>query len=130
MGAVEFLPLDKGFGDVNMNSFNHYAYGAVGEWMYQYMAGVKPGESGGFKHFTVSPSPTEKLDFVHCQYDSPCGTIISNWKWKENMWLAHIEVPKGTTATVTLPNGAAYTVSTGSYDYELERQEVFPCIRK
>ena len=122
--------IDKGFGDVNMNSFNHYAYGAVGEWLYQYMAGIKPGEAGGFTHFTVSPIPTEKLDFVHCQYDSPCGTIISNWKWKESTWLAHIEVPVDTIATVTLPNGATYTVSTGSYDYELERQEVFPCIRK
>ncbi len=122
--------LDKGFGDVSMNSFNHYAYGAVGEWMYQYMAGIRPGQEGGFKHFTLNPTPTEKLEFVDCQYDSPCGTIVSNWKWQADTWRYHIVVPAGTEATVTLPNGAAYQVPKGKYDFELNKQEVLVCTRK
>lgn len=122
--------LDKGFGDVNMNSFNHYAYGAVGEWMYQYMAGICPGQEGGFKHFTLNPAPTEKLEFVNCQYDSPCGTIVSNWKWQDDIWCYHIEVPEGTNAAVTLPDGVSFRVAAGIYDYKLNKQEVLICTRK
>ncbi len=80
---------EKGFGDVGMNSFNHYAYGAVGEWMYGYMAGIQPGEPG-FKKIVLTPrfdlrTPEELPDgqqnitYVSASYNSAAGLIKSEW---------------------------------------------------
>ena len=116
----------KGFGDVGMNSFNHYAYGAIGEWMYRYMAGIEPAEPG-FKTIKLQPRPDlrsadelpegqENIRFVKASYKSAAGLIKSEWS-TENGFVYRCTVPNGAIAELTLPalgkkvivNGSALT---------------------
>src|SRR5690606_16678553 len=72
---------DGSFGDVNMNSFNHYAYGAVGNWMYRTIAGIQPDpDHPGYKHFVVAPKPGGGLTSARATYESKYGTIASAWR--------------------------------------------------
>ncbi|MBO7741890.1 MAG: family 78 glycoside hydrolase catalytic domain, partial [Victivallales bacterium] len=67
---------EKGFGNVTMNSFNHYAYGAVAEWFYEYLGGIREPENG-YKHFTLAPQPIAQLDYAEVTFCSPYGPISS-----------------------------------------------------
>jgi alpha-L-rhamnosidase len=99
--------------DVSMNSFNHYAYGAVSEWMYRYMAGINPDENNpGFKHILLNPSPDfrpsrpagqARITKADATYNSYYGPIRSAWEMddKENIKYS-IHIPANTTATLTL----------------------------
>ena len=113
---------EKGFGPSSMNSFNHYAYGAVGEWMYRYMGGIECGHLGnGFKQFVLQPRPDFRFDIpdnqeritkVACTYCSEYGEIVSNWYYSSEEKDATFEfkIPANTEAIVYLPNeeGKAY----------------------
>ena len=95
-----------GFGDADMNSFNHYAYGAVLGWMYSDMAGIDyDTENAGFKHFTLTPAPNALIPTVNASYDSPYGTIVSNmsYNYNGNEWNYEAQVPANTTATINVP---------------------------
>ena len=109
-----------GFGPSGMNSFNHYAYGAVVAWMYGTMAGIRPGEGGGFKHFTLAPAPDRRMGMVDAAYRSPYGTIKSSWSYGDDgrcTWA--FTVPANTTATVKLPGAAAEELAAGTYVREI-----------
>lgn len=96
----------EGFGDASMNSFNHYAYGAVLGWMYSGMAGIDCDASApGFKHFTLTPTPNTLIPTVKAAYDSPYGIIVSKMEYnKDNTkWNYFAKVPANTTATINLP---------------------------
>lgn len=104
--------LDKGFGDVGMNSFNHYAYGAVEEWMYRFMAGIEAG-SAGFKSILLQPridtrneaeipAGQEKMRWVRASYESAAGLIESSWS-TEDGFVYECTVPQGAGATLMLP---------------------------
>ena len=96
--------LEKGFGDVGMNSFNHYAYGAVAEWMYGYMAGILYDfDQPGFKHIILKPYPGQAIQSVDCAFDSPYGTIVSNWTYSGGSFAYGVTVPANAAATVYLP---------------------------
>ena len=116
--------LEKGFGPVSMNSFNHYAYGAAAEWMAGYMAGIMYDfERPGFAHIIFRPYPNRAIHSVGCEFDSPQGTIASNWAYTETGFVYEITVPAGTTGTVYWPlaegspsvrgEGAAYIGTQG-----------------
>ncbi|WP_406132234.1 family 78 glycoside hydrolase catalytic domain [Streptomyces sp. NBC_00989] len=99
---------DVGFGPVSMNSFNHYAYGAIMEWMYAYMAGIaRDPDSPGFKHFLLQPhiDPTGRITQVSGVYESPYGEIRSEWKVQDGgRSLVHdVVVPANSEATLRLP---------------------------
>ena len=91
-----------GFGDVKMNSFNHYAYGAVAEWMYSTMAGIKPDpESVGFdENFILAPIPDsqKRITSVKASYRS----IVSEWHYEDECFVWRIVIPDG-TARVEFP---------------------------
>jgi len=109
-----------GFGPVGMNSFNHYAYGAVAAWMYGTMAGIKADEPG-FKTFKLAPIPDKRMGFVDASYDSPYGKIKSSWKYDESgkcIW--KFTVPPNTTAKVMLPCGDEKVYKPGSYKMEIK----------
>jgi len=91
---------EDGFGDVGMNSFNHYAFGAVCEWMMESLAGIKPG-SNGFQTLEVEPVLTDKLDFVKASYESVQGSVSIHWKKAGQGYEVELEVP--VSATVRLP---------------------------
>lgn len=95
---------DGTFQTTGMNSFNHYAYGAIGEWMYSHVAGISIDEDNpGYKKFKLNPHPGGKLNDVSASFTSMYGVIKSAWKIENEVFTYTIEVPANTSATVTLP---------------------------
>jgi len=113
---------EDGFGDASMNSFNHYAYGAIGQWLYERLAGLAPDpEQPGYKHFTVRPLIAPQLDRVRAELETPYGKAVSGWEKKDNKVLFEIIIPPNTTASIQLPDGReAKTISAGTYHLEME----------
>ena len=106
-----------GFGPSSMNSFNHYAYGAVLAWMHGTMAGIREDiASPGFKHFVLAPIPDKRVGHVSAQYDCAYGTIRSSWAYGENgTWTWSFTIPANTTAKVTVPGCETKEYTAGSY---------------
>jgi len=96
---------DGTFQDVGMNSFNHYAYGAIGEWLYTFVAGIViDTEYPGYKHFFLSPHPGGGLNHAAAELETRYGKISSSWKIIGSEFVYEITIPANTTALVTLPN--------------------------
>jgi len=112
-----------GFGDVGMNSFNHYAYGAAAAWIYQCAAGIKPlWEAPGFRKFILAPQPGGSLEHLSVEFASPAGLIKSAWQRKENQITYRFTVPAGSSAELRLPEAAGTEVLTpGDHTF------TFPC---
>lgn len=86
-----------------MNSFNHYAYGSVAEWIYRDIAGLKLcEEEPGYRKFRICPKLGKELDFAEFSFESMYGKIISGWKREADQVEYHITVPVNTTAEVRL----------------------------
>ena len=100
---------ETGFGDVDMNSFNHYAYGAVGEWFYETICGIQPltdsPDSAGFHRFRLAPVPGKRLTHASAVYDSISGRIASAWKRTDKSFVWNFEVPCNTEAEIICPFG-------------------------
>ena len=95
---------DSTFQDKEMNSFNHYAYGAIGEWLYGYVAGINiDPEVPGFKNIILKPHVGGGLTHANAEYQSLYGLIKSAWKVNGNEFQYAVEVPSNTSATVILP---------------------------
>src|SRR5215467_2341677 len=87
-----------------MNSFNHYAYGAIGEWMYRVVAGIELDEGHpGYKHILIQPQPGGGLTYAKASVESMCGRVASDWKIADGKFTLTVEVPTNTTATVRIP---------------------------
>ena len=112
---------DKGFGDVKMNSFNHYAYGAIGQWMYERVAGLAPDPAHpGYKHFFVRPLIVKQLDSARAELETPYGKAASAWVKRNGKVVMDIVVPPNTTATIEFPdNRKPETVAAGIHHFEL-----------
>jgi len=94
----------RGFQDPGMNSFNHWAFGAVGEWMWRHIGGMNPDAAHpGWKHFHVQPIPGGGVTWTQASYDSIRGRIISEWAFTNGVFNLRITIPPNTTATVTIP---------------------------
>lgn len=112
---------DEGFGDAKMNSFNHYAYGAIGQWMYERVAGLTPDPAHpGYKHFFVRPLPLKQLDSASAELRTPYGKASSAWKrLADGKVVMDVVVPPNTTATIEFADGRKpVTVDPGSYHFE------------
>lgn len=97
------LKEDGTFWSTEMNSFNHYAYGSVGDWLYGVVCGIKPREDKpGYEEFDFAPIADERLDFVNMEYESRYGKIKAGWKRKDGGFEYHLTVPCGTHAHVSL----------------------------
>ena len=97
--------LENGFGGNNsMNSFNHYSFGAVGQWMLAYSLGIQR-DSPGFKTFILQPEPdpTGEMTWAEGYYDSVYGRIASRWEVKDGKLIYEAAVPANTSATLLLP---------------------------
>ncbi len=95
---------DGSFQDSSMNSFNHYAYGAIGEWMYRVMAGIETDESApGYKHVLIEPRPGGGFTAVKASHDTMYGRVGSAWTLEGGRLTLAVEVPANTRATVRLP---------------------------
>lgn len=94
----------RGFQTPDMNSFNHYAIGAVGEWLYRTVLGINPDpEVPGYKHFFIEPIPGGSVSHAKGSYASIAGNIEVAWKKEDNSFYLDLTVPANTTATVVLP---------------------------
>ena len=95
----------KGFQDPGMNSFNHYCFGSIGEWMYRSVAGIDlDADQPGFKHIVMRPEVSRDLGYAKATYRSPYGTIESYWRFDGGDWLWDVTVPANSTATAYLPS--------------------------
>lgn len=108
----------NGFGGNNrMNSFNHYSFGAVASWMYNYSLGIERDEnSPGFKHFILKPEPdpTGEMTFACGHYDSMYGRIESGWEIKDSVINYKFSVPANTTATLYLYADSEKAIKSGN----------------
>ncbi|MBN1820700.1 MAG: family 78 glycoside hydrolase catalytic domain [Prolixibacteraceae bacterium] len=106
---------ENGFGGNNsMNSFNHYSFGAVGQWMMAYSLGIQR-DVPGFKHFILQPEPdpTGKMKWAEGYYDSMYGRINSRWEVNENTLNYSATVPANTKSTLYLPTNSLESVKEG-----------------
>ena len=97
--------IKQGFGPVDMNSFNHYSFGAIEEWMFSYMLGIQPLENDpGYHTFVLTPRPGGSFEFAKGWYDSVYGRIESCWLRQDDGSVQFdFAVPANTTARLTLP---------------------------
>ena len=95
-------------------SLNHYSKGAVCEWLFKTMCGIRV---DGENHFTIAPKPGGSFTHAKARYQSICGLVESSWERTETGYQFCITVPCNTTATVTLPNGTAQHMSAGTYSW-------------
>ena len=103
---------DGSFQDVGMNSFNHYAYGAIGDWMYQVVAGLEVDpRAPGYKHILIQPQPGGGLTRARASYQSLYGRVSSSWEMKDDRFELTVEIPVNTRATVRLPKTALVKVT-------------------
>ncbi len=113
----------SGYGPVSMNSFNHYAYGVVAEWMFHHMAGIAPDEQQpGFKHILLQPYPdtrsvlrfgSARITSVDADFASDYGSIKADWQCDGSKEMTYsVTIPANTSATLRLP------IADGLYVYE------------
>lgn len=100
---------EKGFQTIAMNSFNHYAFGSVGEFLYRQVAGIDAG-SPGFRTIVIRPAIGHGLTWARASYNSVSGRISSSWKLDGNQLTLDVEIPPNTTATVYIPATSAKVV--------------------
>lgn len=93
---------DSTFQDAGMNSFNHYAYGAIGDWMYRVSAGIET-QTPGYRNLLIKPHVTQKMDMSKATFESSYGRVVSGWERKDGkLWLT-VEIPANTSAEIMLP---------------------------
>ena len=95
---------EKGFQDPGMNSFNHYAFGSVGEWLFRFIAGIDlDPEIPGYKRVVIRPHPGGGMEYAHAEYDSIQGRIASGWKLENDQLTMNVTIPANTSAIVFVP---------------------------
>jgi alpha-L-rhamnosidase len=105
---------EKGFQDPDMNSFNHYSLGSVGEWLYSAVAGIDTDpEQPGYKGIRIHPRPGGGLTHVKAEYASIHGPIATDWKLEDRQFTLNVTIPANTTATVHVRAQSKDAVSEG-----------------
>ncbi len=107
---------DGSFEDPGMNSFNHYAYGAIGDWMYRVIAGINTDEnSPGFHKIIISPHPGGKLSSAQAELETLYGKVKSAWSIDNGIFTLDVIVPPNTTAEIVLPS-VTDQITEGGFD--------------
>jgi alpha-L-rhamnosidase len=103
---------DSSFETPGMNSFNHYSYGAIGDWMYRKMAGLDTYEDGvGYKHIKIQPHIGGGFTNASASLQTYYGKVSNSWKIDNDRVLMDVEIPANTTATVYIPAANADAVT-------------------
>jgi len=105
---------DDGTG--GMVSFNHYASGAVGDFMYRKIAGIEAIE-GGYKTFKIAPVMGGELTYAKGSVMTAYGRITSEWKYQNNKFSIEVEVPVGTACYLTIPGEECKVLGSGKYSF-------------
>jgi len=102
---------DSSFETPSMNSFNHYSYGAIGDWMYRIIAGIDTyADEPGFKHIRIMPHIGGNLNYANADLKTYYGTISSHWKLDNDKLQLDVEIPANTKATIYLPAKAIESI--------------------
>lgn len=105
-----------------MNSLNHYAYGVIAQWMYQYMCGIRPVEKKpGFRRALVAPMPDKRLRYARMTYDSASGIYEAGWEWRREGICFFLTVPFNSAAKFRLPFSGKSVYINGRRSRRLER---------
>ena len=106
---------DTANSDLNakMNSFSHYAFGSVAEWMFQHAIGIDT-EDAGYRNIIIKPAISKQMNDINGSYKSINGTIASAWNWKGNKIMMHIEIPVNTKAKVHIPTTKITDIKEGN----------------
>ena len=106
---------DSTFQTPGMNSFNHYSYGAIGDWMYRVMAGIDTyDDAPGYQHIRIKPHPGGNFSYVNADYKTNYGTIGSHWKIDNGTLSLDVRIPANTTASIYLPASDANVIKEGT----------------
>lgn len=109
---------EKGFQDAGMNSFAHYSFGAVYQWMVENIGGIHT-DGPGYKHLVIAPSPDgKKLTWAKTSYNSIHGLVSTDWHIENHKLKLDVTIPANTTATVMFPGQASKEIGSGSYHFE------------
>ncbi len=109
---------EKGFVDTSMNSLNHYAYGAVGDWMYRHIAGIDldlAEDTGPL--LRLQPWPDARLGRCDAALDSPVGRIESHWRLEDGKTSYTFVVPEGVTSELILPGEKSREIGSGKHEF-------------
>jgi alpha-L-rhamnosidase len=122
VGALGRVDARQGFQRHRHELFNHYAFGAVGAWMYQIIAGIDLDEARpGYKHIVIRPQPGGGLTFARAKLKSVYGEIASEWRIDAGkQFHLDVTIPPNATATVSLPGGATHEVGAGKHAFKSE----------
>ena len=102
---------EHGFGSAGMNSFNHYAYGAIGQWMYKDVAGLWYDENNpGYKNILYAPKPGGGFTFANASHETPYGTASSSWKISDGVMEWTVVIPPNATGTIVFPTKNIKTI--------------------
>lgn len=114
--------MGMGGDDGGMVSFNHYANGAVGDWLYRRVAGIEPLE-GGYKRFRIAPMPGGGLTSARGKVETPFGTVVSDWCITDGVFRLRVQVPVSATCQLVLPNGQTHMLQSGCYCFAAGKEE-------
>jgi alpha-L-rhamnosidase len=114
---------ENGFQDRGMNSFAHYAYGAVVGWMFKTVGGVSELEPG-YQRVLIAPAIDPELTWAECKYESVRGTISTRWEIRDEQLLLRVEIPPNMNAVIRVPKrkGGASEIHTGSGVHEFTEE--------
>ena len=110
---------DEKDSDGGMVSFNHYANGAVGDWLYRRIAGVEP-VTGGYRKFRIAPMPGGNLKYAKAEIMTPFGKAMSEWKVEDETFSIAVEIPVSTTCELIMPDGCKEKLASGRYTFSCE----------
>ena len=103
---------DSSFQTPGMNSFNHYAYGAIGDWMYRNITGLDTYEDGaGYKKIRIHPHTGGNLNYASAELETGYGKLSVHWKMNERKFTMDVEIPANTTARIFVPATNAASIS-------------------
>lgn len=116
-GATTMLECWDGM-DKFRDSFNHYSFGAVCQFLFEYVAGIRPRfDQPGFRKFDLRPVMGGTLTWAKAEYKTRFGTIRSAWEREGDIFHYTCTVPEGTTACLTLPDGKKEILNSGEYEF-------------
>ena len=110
------------FDQSGMNSLNHYAYGSIGSWLYEKVAGVRP-LAPGYRKILIQPTLTKGMTEVEASYETVYGLVRSAWSCRNGKICVDVEIPANTEAVIVLPERSEkLNVGSGCYHYEYDTQ--------
>ena len=97
-------------------SFNHYAYGCVDDWIFRELVGLD--QTGvGYRHLVIAPKPDVRLTWAKRTFETEQGQVAVAWKRENGMFDITVTIPCNTDAEISLPDGSRFVVGSGTYTY-------------